>query len=80
MIARNSPIRPERISSRVRNHCGWVFTMNASPIFTPVRSRTASSVFASATDKLSGFSHRTCFPASAALIDHGTCKWFGSGM
>src|SRR6267142_5899057 len=54
--------------------------MNASPILTPQRSRASSSVFASATVRLIGFSHNTCFPASAALIDHGTCKWFGNGL
>ncbi len=53
---------------------GWVRTMNASPIFTPVRSRAAQKLRASATVVLNGFSHRTCLPASAALIDHGTCR------
>jgi hypothetical protein len=27
-----------------------------------------------------GFSHSTCFPASAARIVHGTCRWLGSGL
>ena len=49
-------------SSRVRSHCGWVRTMKASPILTPVRSRTASSFLASATVRLIGFSHSTCLP------------------
>ena len=51
--------------------------MKASPIFTPVRARTASSVLASATVMLMGFSQRTCLPASAALAVQGTCNWLG---
>ena len=61
-------MRPSRSSSRSRSHCGWLRIMNASPIFTPVRARTASSVSASATVRLIGFSHSTCLPASAALM------------
>ena len=49
-------------------------------IFTPVRSRTASSCLASSMFKAIGFSHRTCLPASAALMVQGTCRWFGSGL
>lgn len=47
--------------------------MNASQIFTPVRARTSSRVFASATVRPIGFSQSTCFPASAALIV-GECE------
>ena len=35
---------------------------------------------ASAASSAIGFSHSTCLPASAALIDQGTCRWFGSGL
>src|SRR6185437_797945 len=54
--------------------------MNASPIFTPERSRTASRVFASAAFIAIGFSQSTCLPASAAFAVQGTCKWLGSGL
>ena len=42
-----------------------------SLIFIPVRSR-ASSSFCLLDGQAIGFSHRTCLPASMALIDHGT--------
>jgi hypothetical protein len=54
--------------------------MNASAIFTPVRSRTAISPRTSPALIAMGFSHNTCLPASAALMDHGACRWFGSGL
>ncbi len=80
MTSRSSPIAPERTSSTARSHCGFERAMNASPITTPVRSRAASSVRASSALSATGFSQRTCLPASAARIDHGTCRWFGSGL
>jgi len=73
MIARCSPITPCRTKSRTRNHCGCV-SMNASPIFTLVRFRASNSLFVSAAFKAIGFSHKTCFRASAALMDHGTMQ------
>ena len=35
---------------------------------------------ASAWLSASGFSQSTCLPASRARMDHGTCRWFGSGL
>src|SRR5438477_291153 len=68
MIARRSPIAPDCTSSLARTHCGCVRTMNASPIFTPARSRAAIKRRASAAVILSGVSQSTCLPASAARI------------
>src|ERR1035438_10353117 len=49
-------MRPARTSSTRRSHCGWFCTMKPSPIFTPVRSRTAMSSSASLTLRPMGFS------------------------
>ena len=80
VTTRRSPSAPDCASSFARSHCGCERAMNASPITTPVRSRTSSSWRASAAVRPIGFSHSTCLPASAARIDHGTCRWFGSGL
>ena len=54
--------------------------MKASISRTPARSATSIIRSASAADSASGFSHRTCLPASAAAMAHVACRWFGSGM
>ena len=54
--------------------------MNASISSRPARSAASNAASASAARRVSGFSHSTCLPASSALIDHGTCSEFGSGM
>ena len=48
--------------------------MNASAITTPFRSRAARNARASPADIAIGFSQSTCFPASAARTDQGTCR------
>ncbi len=73
-------MRPERASSRARSQRGSVATMKASPILTPARSRAAIKSRHSALVSEMGFSQSTCLPASAARMDHGTCRWLGSGL
>jgi hypothetical protein len=73
-------MRPDATISRATTHDGWWRYMNASISATPARSAAAIIVSASAAVSASGFSHRTCLPASAAAIAHGAWRWFGSGM
>ena len=54
--------------------------MNASINRTPTASHAAIMRSASAAFIASGFSHRTCLPASAAAIVHGACRSLGSGL
>ena len=49
----------------------WFIT---NPSRTPFRSHAASMSSASSTVRASGFSHRTCFPASAAAITTSWCR------
>ena len=54
--------------------------MNASISTRPARSAASKASSTCAGSRDSGFSHRTCLPASSACTDHGTCIEFGSGM
>ena len=54
--------------------------MNASMSRTPWAAQASTARWASSAVKPSGFSHRTCLPASAALVVHSTWRWLGSGM
>ena len=51
--------------------------MNASTSTWPVRLDTSNMASASLAIQAIGFSHRTCLPASMALIDHSACSPFG---
>ena len=54
--------------------------MNASIQTTPRPTQCSIMSAVSAASSAAGFSHSTCFPASAARFDHSACRWFGSGM
>ena len=54
--------------------------MKASLSSRPVRSAASNAVSTSSGCRVKGFSQRTCFPASSALIDHSTCIVFGNEM
>ena len=54
--------------------------MNASLSRRPVRSAASNAASTSSGCRVNGFSHRTCLPASSALIDHSACIVFGSEM
>ena len=77
---RTSPTAPPRTSSTSCAVCGLWRYMNASVSTRPSRSATSKARSTSSGCRLSGFSQRTCFPASSARIDHSTCIEFGSGL
>ena len=54
--------------------------MNASMTRTPSSAQISTTRSASAAVRVSGFSHRMCFPARAAAIVHSAWRWFGNGM
>ena len=74
------PIRPDATSSRTATHDGWRRYMNASMSWTPARSaRLDHPLGVGARSVASGFSHRTCLPASAAAIAHWRAGGSGAG-
>ena len=79
-ISRSSPSPPSAASFRSAAVLGWCRHMNASISTTPRDRQCAAIAAASAPSIDSGFSQRTCFPASAAAKVHGLCSSFGRGM
>ncbi len=71
---------PSAISATRRVICGLWRYMNASIKSRPDASATSNARRTSAADRLNGFSHSTCLPASRARIDHSMCGALGSEM
>ena len=77
---RSLPMAPPSTSSRSLAVCGLWRYMKASMRIRPAPSAASKAFSTSAARRLSGFSQRTCFPASSALIDHSTWSEFGREM
>jgi hypothetical protein len=75
---RSAPIAPLSTRSFRRAVCGLCRYMNASIRSRPARSAVSNARSTSSGRRLSGFSQRTCFPASNARIDHSTWSELGS--
>jgi hypothetical protein len=73
-------MRPKRTSSLAATQVGWWRYMKASMSTTPARWQASTMRSASADVVASGFSQRTCLPASAARMVQSAWRWFGSGM
>ncbi len=74
------PIPPSSRNCRSRAVRGWCGHMKPSISSTLRAAQKATNSRASAAVGVSGFSHRTCLPRSAARRVHSACSVLGSGM